>query len=138
ETRVTNSQHPDNNRNGTADFYAGEALIQRVYQALVDKPSVFQRTLLIVTYDEHGGLYDHVPPPAGIPPGGRVWRSWTRRLGNLVRDLITRGQGRDVPARDAFAFDRLGVRVPAVLISPWIKPGTVVHTELEHASVPAT
>jgi phospholipase C len=138
ETRSTNSQHPDNNRLSTADFYAGEALIKSVYHALLDNPVLFERTLLLITYDEHGGFYDHVSPPAATPPGGRVWRSWTRRVGSFVRAVITRLRGGLVQKQPDFGFDRLGVRVPTVLISPWIKPGTVVHTRLEHASIPAT
>jgi phospholipase C len=138
EPRDTNSQHPDNNRQGSADFYAGEALIKEVYEALVSNAPLFEKTLLLVTYDEHGGFVDHVPPPAAIPPGGHVLRSWSRRLGILGRALLARLQGRTPPAADTFAFDRLGVRVPAVLVSPWITPGTVVHTQLDHASIPAT
>jgi phospholipase C len=138
EVRATNSQHPDNNRQSSADFYAGEELIRSIYGALLDNAALFEKTMLLITYDEHGGLYDHVPPPSATPPGGRVWRSWTRRIGILVRGLLAKFQGRPMPMRDDFAFDRLGVRVPAVLISPWIPPGTVVHTEFEHASIPAT
>ena len=138
ESRATNSQHPDNNRQGPVDFYAGEQLISCVYGALRDNPALFAKTLLLITYDEHGGFYDHVSPPAATPPGGRVWRSVSRQIGDLIRDLLTRFRGKVPPKRDDFAFDRLGVRVPAVLVSPWIKPGTILHTQLEHASVAAT
>lgn len=138
ETRVTNSQHPDNNRQSSADFYAGEELIKSVYGALRGNPAIFEKTLLVITYDEHGGLYDHVPPPPATPPGGRVLRSWTRRVGIATRALLAKLQGRPVPTQESFAFDRLGVRVPGVLVSPWIQSGTVVHTQLEHASIPAT
>lgn len=120
----TNSQHPNNNQTGPQDFYAGEALIKSVYDALV------------ITYDEHGGLYDHVRPPAATPPGDPVWRGWSRRLLGFVRMIIDRLAGRS--PGPAFPFDQLGVRVPAVLVSPWIRPGTVIHTQLEHASIPKT
>src|SRR5205814_9365876 len=66
-------------------------------------------------YDEHGGCYDHVPPPAAVPP------SALRALGQM-----------------GFRFDRLGVRVPAVLISAFIEPGTVINTVLDHNSVVRT
>ncbi len=138
ESGVTNSQHPDNNRHSPRDFYAGEDLIKNVYRALLDNPALFERTLLLITYDEHGGFYDHVPPPSAIPPGDKVWRSWSRRAGSFGRALLTRLQGGTAPKPERFRFDRLGVRFPAVLISPWIQPGTVVHTKLEHASIPAT
>jgi phospholipase C len=138
EPRETNSQHPDNNHHDSADFQAGEQLIKEVYEALISNPPLFEKTLLLITYDEHGGFVDHVPPPQATPPGGKVFRSWSRRLGILGRGLLARLQGKVPPITDTFAFDRLGVRVPAVLVSPWIEAGTVVHTQFEHASIPAT
>jgi phospholipase C len=88
-------QHPD------ASVLEGERLIKQVYEALRAGPG-WGRTLFLVTYDEHGGFYDHVAPPArGVPsPDG-------------------------IPAPNGFAFDRLGVRVPTLAISPWIEAGTV-------------
>lgn len=94
----------------------GEQLIADVYNCLRGRPA-WTKTLLIVTYDEHGGCYDHVPPPAAAPPG---------------------------PVATApFAFDRYGVRVPAVLVSPFIKPGTVLRAPaggppFDHSSIVAT
>ena len=73
-----------------------------------------------MVYDEHGGIFDHVVPPAVDGDG-------------FVAPPEATGTG------DAFHFDRLGVRVPAVLISPWIPKGTVVDGRIfEHASIPAT
>ena len=93
-----NDQHPN------CDIRLGENLILDVYRAVVTSP-LWERTLLVIVYDEHGGLYDHVPPPwQGVPappPGG----------GNQF----------------GFDFRRLGVRVPAVLVSPYIEAGTVWH-----------
>ena len=101
-------QHPPN------DVRHGEELIARVYHALRNSP-LWKETLLVVTYDEHGGLYDHVAPPDDVrAPGGKS-------------DAVS-----------GFDFTRLGVRVPAILISPYIEPGTIVHTRFEHASLPAT
>ena len=89
-----NSQHPP------FDVAAGEQLIHDVYYALRNGP-LWDRTLLIVVYDEHGGCYDHVPPPAtAVPPDSS-------------------------PGEHGFDFSRFGVRVPAVLISPLIPAGTV-------------
>jgi phospholipase C len=89
-----NSQHPN------YDVALGEKLIYDVYQAVSKGPN-WNQTLLIVTYDEHGGCYDHVPPPAtAVPP-----------------DTLAGEFG--------FDFKRFGVRVPTVLISPWIEAGTV-------------
>lgn len=77
----------------------GEALLAQVYNAVRSAPT-WKNTLLIVLYDEHGGCYDHVSPPSAVPP--------------------------DNSRPQPFGFDRYGVRVPAVLISPYIKSGTVL------------
>ena len=104
-----NSQHPNYN------VAAGERLIHDVYEALRGGPG-WPRTLLVITYDEHGGCFDHVPPPWGAaPPDGSV-------------------------GEFGFGFDRFGVRVPAVLVSPLIAPGTVFRVPaggvpLDHTSV---
>jgi len=104
-----NSQHPN------YDVALGEQLIHDVYYALRGGPG-WHQTLLIISYDEHGGLYDHVPPPSGaVPPD-------------------------DSPGEFGFDFTRFGVRVPALLISPLIAPGTVFRVPagtmpLDHTSV---
>ncbi|BBP00597.1 hypothetical protein SFSGTM_13050 [Sulfuriferula nivalis] len=77
----------------------GEELIADVYNAVRNSPT-WHKTLLIITYDEHGGCYDHVPPPTAVPP--------------------------DNTNAQPFGFDRYGVRVPAVLVSPYIKQGTIL------------
>jgi len=69
--------------------------------------------MLVIVYDEHGGIYDHVPPPS-IPATG------------------------DPQIDNTFAFDRLGIRVPAILISPWIPRRTIIKTQLEHSSIVGT
>jgi phospholipase C len=104
-----NSQHPN------YDVAPGEQLIHDVYYA-VRNGKAWNQTLLIITYDEHGGCYDHVPPPSGaVPPDN--------------------SQG-----EFGFDFKRFGVRVPTVLISPLIAPGTVFRvpsgtTPLDHTSI---
>lgn len=89
---------------------AGQALLKRVYEALSADPALWQRTVFVLTYDEHGGFYDHVAPPP-IPAAARS-----------DSDL-------HVP------FDTFGPRVPALVLSPLAEPGDVVKTQLEHASV---
>jgi phospholipase C len=109
---VASDQHPDH------DVQAGEALIAEVYTHIKNGPS-WANTALLVVYDEHGAIFDHVPPPA-CPAD------------TFHSTQVDPGTG--LP----FQFDRLGVRVPAILISPWIPQGTVVNRVLDHASIPAT
>lgn len=96
-----NDDHPPH------DIMRGEKLIADVYNAIRANDTLWQSTLLVVFWDEHGGFYDHVEPPAAIPPDNH---------------------------RDEYSFDRLGVRVPAVLVSPWVDAG-VEKTQFDHTSV---
>jgi phospholipase C len=132
ESRKSNSQHPGNNlpeeqADGDSDFQRGEALIASVYEALRTHPEVFEKTLLVVNYDEHGGFYDHVPPPAGVP-SPQDPRGWLARLQGA---LLTRKVA-------AFDFTLLGPRVPNLLISPFISAGTIDDVVREHTAIPAT
>jgi len=111
---VASDQHPDHN------VQAGELFIASVYNAIKQNATLWQSTALLIVYDEHGGIYDHVPPPACTPDG-------------FVASGSDTGTGAE------FKFDRLGVRVPAILVSPWVPKGTVVSGRIfEHASIPAT
>lgn len=110
---IANDQHPDHN------IQAGEAFIADVYNAIKSNPALWQSTALLIVYDEHGGIFDHVPPPPCTP------------------DQFT-ASANDTGTGQPFAFDRLGVRVPAILVSPWIPAGTVVSRVFDHASIPAT
>lgn len=102
-------QHPDHN------VFQGEKVINAVYNAITSNKQTWESTLLVITYDEHGGLYDHVVPPATVNPGDKP------------------------PGSTLFNFERLGVRVPAVLVSPFIARGTIIHdTVFDHASIIAT
>jgi phospholipase C len=79
-------------------LYEGEKFLARIYHALASNPAVFNKTLLIVTFDEHGGTFDHVPPPPAIDP---------------------------VNICPPYVFGRYGVRVPTLLISPCVPGGSV-------------
>ncbi|KAJ6424601.1 hypothetical protein OIU84_025392 [Salix udensis] len=119
KTAPANDDHPSH------DVYQGQMFVKEVYETLRASPQ-WNETLLVITYDEHGGFYDHVATPvSGVPsPDGIVG-----------------------PEPFLFKFDRLGVRVPSIMVSPWIEKGTVVHgpngspfptSEYEHSSIPAT
>lgn len=95
----------------TSSVLAGELLIERVYRA-IRTGAGWERTLLIITFDEHGGTYDHVAPPSAVAPDRN------RPAGQM-----------------GFRFDRLGVRVPTVLISPYIQEGSVIHSLFDHTSI---
>jgi phospholipase C len=129
--RPSCSQHPGNNitdKTDGSDFRAGERLIAEIYQHLKARPTVFEKTIFVVTYDEHGGTYDHRQPPATVAPGSEH-DTWTRQL---MRWL----SARKYPF--GFNFRRLGPRVPCVVVSPWIPPGTLDQQVRDHASIPAT
>jgi phospholipase C len=138
----SDNQHPENNLvpndaydavgdvEGT-DFERGDALIASVYEALRANPELFSRTLLVVTYDEHGGLYDHVPPPVDVPPPGDR-QSLPTRLANRLLERL------GLHPAVTFDFTMLGPRVPAVVVSPLVPAGTVDATVRDHACVPAT
>lgn len=103
---LATDQHPDHN------VLQGDNFIREVYKAIRSNDDTWHSTLLLIVWDEHGGLFDHEVPPSVLPDGF-------------------------VSAAPPFAFDRLGVRVPALLVSPYIEAG-VDHTVFEHASIPAT
>jgi phospholipase C len=101
-------QHPPH------DVKLGEYLIAEVYDTLRNS-RLWDQSLLVITYDEHGGYYDHVPPPGSVPsPDGKKSK------------------------HPYFDFTRLGVRVPTILISPFVEKGQVDSTIYEHSSLPAT
>jgi len=115
---INSPQHPANSMHAPADVRPAEKLIADVYGALRAHPEVWKKTLLIVLFDEHGGYYDHVPPPATVSPDGIAGRM-------------------DEPFLVEFAFDRLGLRVPAILISPWFKASTD-STVYSHSTIPGS
>lgn len=101
-------QHPDH------DVRSGDDFIRQVYNAIRSNDELWKSTLLLVVWDEHGGIFDHEVPPMVSHPDGFI------------------------STAPPFNFDRLGLRVPAIVISAYTPPGTVDHTVYEHASIPAT
>jgi phospholipase C len=107
------SQHPCD------DVTRGEMLIKCTYEALRDSP-IWSSSLLIITWDEHGGFFDHLPPQrnTAVAPGDTMPNDSNSWYG--------------------FAFTQYGPRVPAVVISPLIPRNLIDHNLYDHASIPAT
>lgn len=107
-----NDMHPPH------DVSLGEQFLLRVWKA-VSGGKNWNSTLLVITFDEHGGCYDHVEPPQAIPP-----------------DAASN------PGEAGFHFDRYGVRIPTLLVSPYIEAGTVFRSPTavpyDHTSILAT
>ncbi len=111
-----------NSQHAPEDVRFGEHLIADVYDALAANPAVFNETALVITYDEHGGFYDHVTPGSAPNPDG---------FNSPNSDDSPQFKTADF----SFAFDRIGLRVPTVIISPWIPKGVAEHRTLQHTSV---
>jgi phospholipase C len=105
-----NDQHPP------SDIRAGEQLIADVYNMVRSSPA-FEQTMLFITYDEHGGCYDHVAPPGGA----------------------RNPDPNNLPGQDGFLFNRFGLRVPCVVVSPYIPKGLIArpegYTPFDHTSI---
>lgn len=110
-----NDEHPPH------DINAGEQFLFDIWQAVSNSPG-WNNILLVITYDEHGGCYDHVMPP------------WNAAIPDAASN----------PGKSGFFFNRFGVRVPTVVVSPYVRPGTVFRsdspakTPYDHTSVLAT
>ncbi|MDA4120135.1 MAG: hypothetical protein OK436_06065, partial [Thaumarchaeota archaeon] len=108
-----NDYHPPNN------LGPGENFVKRVYDSLTSNLDAWEKTLFVITFDEHGGTWDHISPPwHATPPDGKVGET-------------------------GFRFNRFGVRVPTILVSPWVEEGTVFRSgnaasPYDHTSLTAT
>ena len=98
----------ENDQHPPTDIRKGEYLIAQIYNAIRGNDALWKSTLLVLLYDEHGGFYDHVEPPPAIPP-----------------DRFT----------SEYSFNQYGVRVPAVLISPYVGQGGLFSSTLDHTSL---
>ncbi len=101
----------------------GEALVWEIYNAIFTSPQLWDNTLLVITFDEHGGCHDHVKPPG--------------HYGNCAvapAEIAAPPDLRDYTPWDDFDFSRLGLRVPMVMVSPYIKKNTIINTRLSHTS----
>ena len=103
------SQHNPQN------MVVGEAMIAQVVEALANGPG-WANSLLVLTYDEHGGYYDHVPPPVALAP-------------DSLPPVVVAGES------TYDGFERYGFRVPGLIVSPYSRPRYISHTVFDHTSV---
>jgi phospholipase C len=108
---------PGQTQEDPQDMRFGEAWAYKIVNAVLDSPR-WPQTCLIYIYDEHGGYYDHVPPPTVIAPDN-------------IKPIL-------LPTDPVAGYTQYGPRVPAVVVSPYSKPGGVTHIIHDHTSVLAT
>src|SRR6202521_390915 len=112
EPTYTDAPHigPSSDDHAPSAIKGGQSFLLEAYRCMTRVPDVWKGTVMVVTYDEHGGFFDHVSPPAlrTDPPAGGLYQ---------------RG------------FETLGVRVPAFVISPFVNPKTVFNGRLDHTSI---
>jgi phospholipase C len=101
------------------DIQVGERFVASVVNALMKAPT-WKSTALFLTWDEHGGYYDHVPPPRAIAP-------------DAIAPILTPGDPPLAPG----TFDRYGIRVPAIVVSPWAKANYISRLTQDHTSITA-
>lgn len=108
----SNSMHPSNNGvDGSTDLKGADNLVGEIYNTLISNEAVWQKSLLIITFDEHGGFFDHAKTRSSYNPGNEIDKEF------------------------GFRFNFLGVRVPAILISPKFYLQSIDSTPYDHTSV---
>jgi phospholipase C len=123
---IGNDMHP------VADTTLAEDFVRKVYLALSADNALWNQTLLVITFDENGGTYDHAPPPPALP-------TFRDRVPMPYDQRTIEGASR---TQFGFGFDQFGVRVPTIFISPFIQPGTLIRSPtgvpFDHTSLIAT
>ena len=112
-------QYSTTSEENPQDIQVGEEFVARVVKALMHAPT-WKNTALFITYDEHGGYYDHVPPPRAIAP-------------DAIAPIPVPGYPTLAPG----GYDRYGFRVPLVVVSPWARANYVSHVVQDHTSITA-
>ncbi len=113
-----NTKYPGESQEDPQDMQPGEVWLRKVVTAVLDSPK-WDRTCLIYIYDEHGGYYDHVPPPEAVAPD----------------DVAPVYSSPDDPR---VGYTQYGPRVPAIVVSPYSRAQTVTNVVHDHTSVLAT
>jgi len=111
EYKNSTSQHP------LTDITLGEGLLKETYEAIRNS-AYWNKSVLIITWDEHGGFYDHAIPSSAVAPGDTTPQAKYNQYG--------------------FTFEQYGPRVPAIVISPLVPKNVIDHRLYDHASIPAT
>lgn len=135
---IVDPSFEDYSEENPQDIQRGEGFAAEVIKHVLHGKG-WPHTLLIWTYDEHGGYFDHVPPPEAVPPDDVRGRRladrppWLR----MAHRLLFPRHVRDAEALDGepLSYDQYGFRVPAVLVSPYARPGCVLSEVFDHTSV---
>jgi phospholipase C len=109
-------QYSTTSEENPQDIQVGERFMSSIVHALMRAPT-WKRTALFITYDEHGGYYDHVPPPRAVRP-------------DAINPI-------PVPGNVPGAYDRYGFRVPLMVVSPWARAGYASRVVQDHTSMTA-
>lgn len=116
--------HPSNDDHPPQDMMRGQHLVRRVYKALRSNPAIWNKTLFVVTYDEHGGFFDHV-----VPEAAEIYRD-PRRGNQMAADTPASAQAYRPDVKVNY-----GVRVPTFLISPWVAGGKALKNRWDFTSI---
>jgi phospholipase C len=123
---------PENDDHPVADMLHGQVFIKRVYDTLRSNEAIWLKTMLIITYDEHGGFYDHV-----IPPAADALSILISLAGDALPmpSLSNGGPVADAPSFKADMIISYGLRVPTFVVSPWVPAGKGPDVTLDHCSI---
>jgi phospholipase C len=146
--------HQGNDYHPPGNLDAGENLVRQVYESLIANGQAWEKTLLLITFDEPVGSFDHVQPPESITPWGRIqvqtYQDGTKRVlpkGKMAKKNVPGTATADTEAggfvlQHNFEFNRYGGRVPAIVVSPLVEKGTVFRSgtsvPFDHTSIIAT
>jgi phospholipase C len=114
-------EHPKN------DIQEGARYMRQLFNAAMKGPA-WPKTAMILTYDEPGGFFDHVPSPSTVKPDD---------IAPILQDVCINPETGEIETKNWTPgdFDRLGFRVPFVMVSPWVKPHYVSHQVADHTSI---
>ena len=124
----------------------GQRFVYQAIEAIINKPEIWKRSVIFITYDEHGGFYDHTTPPPACEPDNLRPKTFGRYGGSnqALKQVCIDNNGDpiegcanidDSDVQYGGAFNRYGVRVPVMVVSPWAKRHFVSHQTYDHTSI---